>query len=156
MRHISVNNTNYVLFEPDEEALAKIAVEGGFRVQIEKQERVCLITLVPQARKPMFFDAADNRQTARLAAARTFVNGTTGMVFNTPFLIESFNGPAVQIRLVTEVRWDVARKYPQGPCETSVLMLFQQLVQDLATGMVGVCGMPPGAVQGPRAKIQSI
>jgi hypothetical protein len=32
-------------------------------------------------------------------------------------------------------------------------MLFQQLVQDLAAGMVGVCGMPQHAVQGPRSKV---
>ena len=154
MRHISVNNTNYVLFEPDEEALAKIAIEAGFRVQIEKQERVFLISLAPQVRKQMFFDAADTRQTGRLAAGRTFINGVSGAVYNTPFVLESLAGPGVRIRLATEVRWDVARKYPQGACETSLLMLFQQLVQDLAAGMVGVCGMPQSLVQGPRSKVQ--
>jgi hypothetical protein len=155
MRHFSVNNTNYVVFEPDEETIAKIAIEAGFRVQIERQERVLRILLLPQARKPMFFDAADTRQVARLAAARTFVNGLTGVVYNTPFVIESFTGPGVSVRLGTEMRWDQARKFPQGACETSVMVLFQQLVQDLAASMVGVCGMPQAAVQGPRPKVQS-
>jgi hypothetical protein len=156
MRHISVNNTNYVLFEPDEEALTKIAIEAGFRVQIEKQERVYLISLAPQVRKQMFFDAADTRQTGRLAAARTFINGVSGAVFNTPFVLEALAGPGVRIRLAIEVRWDLARKYPQGASETSLLMLFQQLVQDLAAGMVGVCGVPPHPAPSPTSKLKSI
>ena len=152
MRHFTVNNTAYVLFEPDEEEIARIAAEAGFRAQIERRERVFLISLMPAARKPMFFDAADSRQTARLAAARTFASGTTGAVYNTPFVLESFTGPGTAVRLATEVRWDLARKFPQGPCETSVLMLFQQLVQDLAAGMVGVCNLPTVS---PKSKGQS-
>ncbi len=143
MRHFSVNGTAYVLFEPDQEELTRIANESGFQVEIERQPRVLLLSLNPSVPRSVFFDAADTRQGARLAAARTFVNGTTGVVYNTPFVMESLAGPGINVRLCTEVRWDVARKFPRGACETSVLLLFQQLVQDLATGMVGVCGMPP-------------
>lgn len=142
MRHFTVNHTPYVLFEPDEEELTRIATEAGFQVEISRQPRVMLIGLVPMGNRSMFFDAADSKQTARLAAARTFTNGSTGVVFNTPFVLEGLTGPGVRVRLATEIRWDLARKFPQGPCETSILLLFQQLLQDLSTGMVGVCGVP--------------
>ncbi len=142
MRHFTVKNTAYVLFEPSEEELGRIASEAGFRAGIERRERVFLISLLPAERRPMFFDAADQRQAVRLAAARTFASGATGVVYNTPFVLESLTGPGVSVRLATEVRWDMARRFPQGPTEASLLALFQQLVQDLAAGMVGLCGLP--------------
>ena len=147
MRHFSVKNTAYVLFEPSEEELERIAREAGFKAGIEKRERSVLISLAPEQRKPMFFDAADQRQALRLAAARTFANGSTGVVFNTPFVLESISGALaggsnVSVRLPTEIRWDFARRFPHGPSEASLLSLFQQLVQDLSQGMVGLCGMP--------------
>lgn len=155
MRHISVRKTAYVVFEPDEEELARIARDAGFQAIVERQERVVLISLAPEERRPLFFDAADSRQGGRLAAARTFANGASGVVFNTPFVLEAAAGPdgsGVRIRLCTEVRWDIARKFPQGACETSLLALFQQLVQDLSAGMVGLCGLPPRAHAGVMAK----
>ena len=144
MRHFKVKNTAYVLFEPDEQELARVAGAAGFQVKIERRPRVLLISLVPKEERPMFFDAADRRQASRLAMARTFANGTTGVVFNTPFVLEPSPGSAagILLRMATEVRWDLARKFPQGPAESSVLSLFQQLVQDLAAGMVGLCGLP--------------
>jgi len=147
MRHLSINRTAYVLFEPDRDELLRIATEAGFQAEVERQKRVYLVSLVPVAARPMFFDAAETRQAPRLAAARTFVNGATGVVFNTPFVLEFLAGPRVRIRVSTEMRWDLARKFPQGACETSLLVLFQQLVQDLATGMVGVCGLATRARQ---------
>ncbi len=144
-----VSNTAYVLFEPDEEQLARIAAQAGFRVEIRQKERASLIALVPLGRRPMFFDATDARQAPKLAVARTFASAATGMVFNTPFVLESLTGPGVQVRLVKQVRWDQARKFPHGPSESSLLALFQQLVQDLATGMVGLCGA--SAVAKPRS-----
>jgi hypothetical protein len=143
MRHLSINGTSYVLFEPEQEELSRIAGEAGFQAEIEARERVVLISLLPVSPRAMFFDAADGRQGARLAAARTFADGLTGVVFNTPFVVEFLHGAGLRVRLSTEVRWDLARKFPQGACETSVLVLFQQLVQDLSSGMVGVCGAGP-------------
>ncbi len=145
MRHQSINGTAYVLFEPDREELLRIATEAGFQAEVERQQRVVLVSLLPIAPRPMFFDAAETRQTARLAAARTFVSGATGVVYNTPFAIEFLGGQGVRVRIGTEMRWDTARKFPHGACETSLLVLFQQLMQDLATGMVGVCGAAPKA-----------
>jgi len=147
MRYFTVNRTAYVLFEPDEEEVRAVAQNAGFQVWIERQERVMLINLVPGSRQAMFFDASDSRQTARLAAARTFASGMTGSVFNTPFALEPGPDGGVCVRLATEVRWDQARKFPQGPSETSILALFHQLVQDLASGMVGLCGAPPVQVK---------
>lgn len=145
MRHLSINGTAYVLFEPEADELLRIATEAGFQAEVERQQRVVLISLLPVAPRPMFFDAAEVRQAARLAAARTFVSGATGVVYNTPFVIEFLGGQGVRIRIGTEMRWDLARKFPHGACETSLLVLFQQLMQDLATGMVGVCGISPKA-----------
>ncbi len=142
MRHFKVKNTAYVLFEPDEEELTRIAGEAGFQAEVERRERVCMISLLPRERGSMFFDAADKRQAARLAVARTFASGSTGVVYNTPFVLETGAESRLSVRIATEVRWDAARKYPQGPTESSLLSLFQQLVQDLSTGMVGLCGTP--------------
>jgi hypothetical protein len=145
MRHLSINGTAYVLFEPERDELLRITTEAGFQAEVERQERVVLVSVLPVAPRPMFFDAAETRQAPRMAAARTFASGATGVVFNTPFVLEFLGGSSVRIRISTEIRWDVARKFPHGACETSLLVLFQQLVQDLATGMVGVCGMAPSA-----------
>jgi hypothetical protein len=140
MRHFTVNHTPYVLFEPDPEEIVRVAAEAGFQADIERRPRVLLIRLTAPGHRPMFFDAADPRQGARLASGRTFVSGSTGTVYNTPFVLDWNSGPGVVVRMCTEVRWDIARKYPHGPCETSLLLLFQQLAQDLAGGMVGMCG----------------
>lgn len=142
MRQFTVKNTEYLIFEPDQEELVRIAEESGFRVEIEQQARAWLISLFPEEPRPMFFDAADPRQVSLLAAARTFVSGTTGAVFNTPFSLEPGNGPGITVRMATEVRREMASKFPHGPIEASLLALFHQLVQDLAAGMVGVCGLP--------------
>ncbi len=142
MRHFKVKNTAYVLFEPEEEELLRIAGEAGFQAEIQRHERALLISLIPKEPRMMLFDAADRRQAARLALARTFASGPTGVVYNTPFVLEAATDARVAVRIATEVRWDTARKFPQGPSESSVLSLFQQLVQDLATGMVGLCGAP--------------
>ena len=142
MRQFTVKNTEYLLFEPDGEELARIGEKAGFQVEIEQRERALLISLFPEERRPMFFDAADPRQASLLAAARTFVSGATGVVFNTPFVLEPSNGPGITVRLPIELRRDLARKFPHGPSEASLLALFHQLVQDLAAGMVGVCGLP--------------
>lgn len=142
MELFTVKDTTYVLFEPDMEELQRIAAEAGFEAGITKQERALLISLLPEYRRPMFFDAADSRQTARLAEARTFVSGTTGAVFNTPFVLEPLSGPGITVRMATEVRQEVTRNFPLGPSEASLLALFHQLVEDLAAGMVGVCGLP--------------
>src|SRR5512140_1225923 len=99
MRHFSVNGSAYVLFEPDHEELTRVANESGFQIDIERQPRVLLITLTPAAPRPVFFDAADPRQASRLAAARTFVNGASGAIFNTPFAIETLAGPGIAVRL---------------------------------------------------------
>ena len=141
-----------MLFEPDEGELLRIAGDAGFQAQVEKRERVLLITLTGQAQRSMFFDAADKRQAARLAAARTFASGATGAVFNTPFAVEAGDDFALLVRMATEVRWDTARKYPQGPTESSILSLFQQLVQDLSTGMVGLCGRKTAAAAAVQPK----
>lgn len=147
MRHFSVRNTPYVLFEPEEEELVRIAAEAGFQAQVSRKQRALIIRLTPREPRSMFFDAADNRHCSRLAIARTFASGATGVVFNTPFVLESASESRISVRLSTELRWDVARRFPQGPTETSVLALFQQLVEDLAAGMVGLCGAaPPGQI----------
>lgn len=155
MRHISVNRTPYVLFEPDPDALVKIGTEAGFEVEIERLERVLLVILQPNPPRSLFFDASDTRQVSRLAAARTFANGTTGAVYNTPFALETRGNAGLVVRISTEVRWDQARKYPQGACETSLLLLFQQLVSDLASGMVGLCGVPPSGAASASDSLRS-
>ena len=143
MQLFTVKNTTYVLFELDPDELQRIAAEAGFQTEIQKQKRALLISLLPVQRQSMFFDAADPRQASRLAAARTFVSGSTGTVFNTPFALEPLSSAGIGVRLATEVRQDLTRKFPHGPSEASVVELFQQLVKDLAAGMVGVCGLPP-------------
>ncbi len=142
MREFVAKNTEYMIFEPDQVELVRIAEEAGFQVEIDRQQRAWLISLFPNERRPMFFDAADPQQTSLLAAARTFVSGSTGAVFNTPFSIEPSTGPGIVVRLSTEIRRDQARNLPHGPTEASLVALFQQVVQDLAAGMVGVCGLP--------------
>ncbi len=143
MQLFTVKDTTYVLFEPDQEELQQIAAEAGFQTEIQKQQRALLISLLPVERRPMFFDAANPRQVGRLAAARTFVSGSTGTVFNTPFALEPLSSAGIGVRLATEVRQDLTRSFPHGPSEASLMELFQQLVEDLAAGMVGVCGLPP-------------
>ena len=76
-------------------------------------------------RRHMFFDAADPRQAGRMAAARTFVSGNTGTVFNTPFALEALSSAGIGVRLATEVRQDLTRKFPHGPSEASLVELFQ-------------------------------
>ena len=143
MQLFTVKNTTYVLFEPDLEELQRIAAEAGFQAAIQKQKRALLISLLPGQQQSMFFDAADPSQVGRLAAARTFVSGSTGTVFNTPLALESLNGPGIGVRVATEVRQDLTHRFPHGPSDASLMELFQQLVEDLAAGMVGVCGLPP-------------
>ena len=141
----------YLLLELDPEFIGNIAKQAGFEFQIDDQRRVISLDLAAVDRQAplLLFDAADPGNLGWFSRCQFYVDGTSGLVLQTPLSIANQrdrNGRALPHALRVQITKELpgAFRMPgRQPVNEQVVyaVLFNLLNALLNTG-VGVCGGP--------------
>ncbi len=157
MQVLQAGRHKMLLLELDSEFVANIAKQAGFEFRIEEAKRSMLLDLTAAERQAplLLFDAADPGNLGWFSRCQFYVDGSTGVVLQTPIALANQRDPSGRA-LPNSVRIQISTELPSTfrlPGKTQVTeqmvyaVLFNLLNALMNTG-VGVCG---GAIVRPLA-----
>jgi hypothetical protein len=149
MQIVQAGERQLVLMEFDADMLRQGALETGFDCEVEDQSRgITLILDAPGREGPLLlFDAADPSNTGWFSRCTYYVDGVTGLVLQTPFLLANRRRPngsidprsiALQVRKELPVTFRFPARQPVN--EKSVYAVLFGFLKALQETGVGVCG----------------
>src|SRR6476646_4273781 len=89
MQVLEAGADKYLLLEIEPESVANIARQVGFEIKIDDGARVMSLELSASERQAplLLFDAADPGNLGWFSRCQFYVDGTTGLVLQTPIMI---------------------------------------------------------------------
>lgn len=151
MQVVSAGPHKYIWLELDPNILAEVARQAGFQCQVEVSKRALALALAAPGRKAplLLFDAADPANLGWFSRCQFYVDGQTGVVLQTPFVLGNQRDQSGAV-LRDAVRLQVLKELPvhfrlpgrQPVTEQTVYALVYNFLQALLNVGVAVCGGP--------------
>jgi hypothetical protein len=149
MQILQAGRHKFLLLELETEFLENIARQAGFEFKLEDQSRRILLDLSAEGRQAplLLFDAADPGNLGWFSRCQFYVDGTSGVVLQTPILIANQcdrSGRAlphavrIQINKELPVGFRLPNKAPVT--EQTVYAVLNSFLNALLNTGVGVCG----------------
>jgi len=149
MQLIQAGKHQLVALEFDPELLRQGVQEAGFDVEINDQPHVTTLTLRARERDTplLLFDAADPANTGWFSRCMFYVDGRTGAVLQTPFIVGNFydangrlNTKAVTVQILKELPQHFRLPGRQPVAEKAIYGVLFNFLNALQQVGVGVCG----------------
>jgi len=150
MQLIQAGKHQLVSLEFDQELLRQGAQETGFEIEIDDQPRVTNVTLRARERDTplLLFDAADPANTGWFSRCMFYVDGRTGAVLQTPFIVANqFDGQGrlstktLSLQILKELPQHFRLPGRQPLAEKAIYAVLFNLLNALQKVGVGVCGV---------------
>jgi hypothetical protein len=149
MQVLQAGSHKLLLLELDSEAIGNVVRQAGFAYKIDDTRRALVLDLTAAERQTplLLFDAADPSNLGWFSRCQFYVDGTTGVVLQTPIQLANHRDRAGHL-LPNSIRLQINKELPAGfrlpgkqPVNEQVLygLLFNFLTA-LTNGGVGVCG----------------
>ena len=151
MQLLQAGSHRLVLLEYDLEALASIAQQTDFQVEIQETPRAVTLDIWTEKRQIplLLFDAAEPANLGWFSRCQFYVDGATGNVLQTPITVGNKRDragnllpDALRLRLAKEVPANFRLPGKQALSEQVVYGLLFNLLQALQQVGVAVCGGP--------------
>ena len=151
MQLLHAGEHQLILLEIESDLLKQGASEAGFNCQVTDHDRIVTVDLEARDRETplLLFDASDPGNTGWFSRCQFYVDGRTGAVLQTPFLIANRKerngrlakkGLRLQIRKELPVHFRLPGRQPVN--EKSLYSVFFNFLHALTDIGVGVCGAP--------------
>jgi len=140
-----------VLLEYDLEALAQVAAQADFQVEIQETERAVVLDIWTEKRAVplLLFDAAEPANLGWFSRCQFYIDGATGNVLQTPISVGNKRDrqgnilpDALRVRLAKEVPANFRLPGRQPLSEQVIYGLLFNLLQAFQQIGVAVCGGP--------------
>ncbi|MDR3717351.1 MAG: hypothetical protein P4K98_01015 [Bryobacteraceae bacterium] len=150
MQLIQAGKHQLVALEFDQELLRQGAQETGFEIEIDDQPRVTNVTLRARERDTplLLFDASDPANTGWFSRCMFYVDGRTGAVLQTPFIIANYIDPqgrlstkALSLQILKELPQHFRLPGRQPLAEKAIYAVLFNFLNALQKVGVGVCGI---------------
>ena len=154
MQLIQAGKHQLVSLDFDHDQLRAGAQETGFEIEIDEQPRLINVQLrAPDRDGPLLlFDASDNGNTGWFSRCAFYVDGRTGAVLQTPFIVGNHfdtrgrpSPKALSVQIYKELPPHFRLPGRQPLAEKAICGVFFNLLNALQKVGVGVCGT--GAVK---------
>lgn len=151
MQLLQAGTHRLVLLEYDLEALASVAQQTDFQVEIQETTLAVTMDIWTEKRQVplLLFDAAEPANLGWFSRCQFYVDGATGNVLQTPISVGNKRDrsgnllpDALRVRLAKEVPADFRLPGKQALNEQVVYGLLFNLLQALQQVGVAVCGGP--------------
>ena len=149
MQVLQAGSHKLILLELDSEFVANLVKQAGFEYRIEDKRRGLTLDLMATDRQAplLLFDAADPGNLGWFARCQFYVDGTTGMVLQTPISIANLKDRSGRT-LPNSLRLQITKELPtsfrlpgkQPVTEQMVYAVLYNLLNALLNTGVGVCG----------------
>lgn len=165
MQLLHAGTHQFLLLELESDLLKQGAAEMGFGCEVEDHGRIVTLDLdAPERESPLLlFDASDPGNTGWFSRCQFYVDGRTGTVLQTPFLLAnrkerggraSKKSVRLQIRKELPVHFKLPGRQPVNEKTTySVLFNFLNALQNVGVGLCGGTLLAPlaGRADAPSA-----
>jgi hypothetical protein len=150
MQLIQAGKHQLVSLEFDPETLRQSAQETGFEIGIDDQPRVTNVNLRARDRDTplLLFDASDPANTGWFSRCMFYVDGRTGAVLQTPFIIANQfdlqgrpNPKALSLQILKELPQHFRLPGRQPLAEKAIYAVLYNFLNALQQVGVGVCGV---------------
>ena len=150
MQLIQAGKHQLVLLEFDQELLRQGAQETGFEIEIDDQPRVTNVTLRARERDTplLLFDASDPANTGWFSRCMFYVDGRTGAVLQTPFVVGNYydgsgrlSTKALSLQILKELPQHFRLPGRQPLAEKAIYAVLFNFLNALQKVGVGVCGI---------------
>jgi hypothetical protein len=162
MQLIQAGRHQLVALEFDAELLRQGARETGFEIEIDDQPRVTNVTLKARERDTplLLFDASDPANTGWFSRCMFYVDGRTGAVLQTPFIVANVldvqgrpNPRSLSLQILKELPQHFRLPGRQPLAEKAIYAVLYNFLNALQKVGVGVCGM--GSVRAVAGRIDA-
>lgn len=148
MRFLQAGEQQLVALDPDGEIIQQLVEQAGFTCKITSQERRVILELrVKDSQEPLLlFDALDPANLGWFSRCQFYVDGNSGVVLQTPFLLANFydgDTPArdcLLLALSTELPAEFRLPGKRSLSEQVVYTLLYNLLSALRDSGVAICG----------------
>jgi hypothetical protein len=150
MQLIQAGKHQLVSLEFDQELLRQGAQETGFEIEIDDQPHVTNVTLRARERDTplLLFDASDPANTGWFSRCLFYVDGRTGVVLQTPFIVGNYydgqgrlSTKALSLQILKELPQHFRLPGRQPLAEKAVYAVLFNFLNALQKVGVGVCGI---------------
>lgn len=151
MQLLQAGEQRLVLLEYDLEALASVAQQTDFQVEIQETSRAVILDIWTEKRQVplLLFDAAEPANLGWFSRCQFYIDGATGNVLQTPISVGNKRDrsgnllpDALRLRLAKEVPENFRLPGKQPLNEQVVYGLLFNLLQAFQQVGVAVCGGP--------------
>jgi hypothetical protein len=151
MQRLQAGEQRLVLLEYDLEALASVAQQADFQVEIQETTRAVILDIWTEKRQVplLLFDAAEPANLGWFSRCQFYVDGATGNVLQTPISVANKRDragnllpDALRLRLAKEVPENFRLPGKQPLSEQVIYGLLFNLLQAFQQVGVAVCGGP--------------
>lgn len=149
MQVLQAGPHKYLLLEFELQTLLAVAKQAGFECRIEENSRCIVMDLSAEGRKAplLLFDAADPGNLGWFSRCQFYVDGQTGTVLQTPFVVSNVRERSGRVK-PNAVRVSVFKELPasfrlpgkQPVTEHMVYAVLFNFLTALRDVGVGVCG----------------
>lgn len=162
MQLIQAGKHQLVALEFDAELLRQGAQETGFEIEIDDQPRVTNVTLKARERDTplLLFDASDPANTGWFSRCMFYVDGRTGAVLQTPFIVANVldvqgrpNPRSLSLQILKELPQHFRLPGRQPLAEKAIYAVLYNFLNALQKVGVGVCGA--GSVRAVAGRIDA-
>ena len=157
MQVVQAGNHQLITLELDAELVSKIAQQSGFACRLVENKRGLIVELTAEGREGplLLFNATDPANLGWFSRCQFYVEGLTGAVLQTPFVIGNLADRSGR-PLSNSVRLQIAKELPatfrlpgrQQVTEPLVYSVFANVLAALTQTGVAICG---GSVVKPLA-----
>jgi len=140
-----------VLLEYDLEAIAAVAAQNDFQVEINETPRAIILDIWTEKRKVplLLFDAAEPANLGWFSRCQFYIDGANGNVLQTPISVGNkrdrsgnLQPDALRVRLAKEVPASFRLPGKQPVSEQVIYGLLSKLLEAFQQQGVAVCGGP--------------
>lgn len=149
MQVLQAGEHKLLLLELDSEFISGIAKQLGFEFRIDEASRSLMLDLSANDRQAplLLFDAADPGNLGWFSRCQFYVDGTTGMVLQTPLSIANQRDRggrtlpnAIRLRIAKEIPATFRMPGKQAVNEQLIYAVLYNFLNALMNVGVGVCG----------------
>ncbi len=149
MQVLQAGQHKLLLLELDPEFLGNIAKQAGFDYTLQETDRTVTLDLTAADRQAplLLFDAADPGNLGWFSRCQFYVDGSTGMVLQTPIMVANQRDRsghmlpnALQVQIAKEISTNFRLPGKQAVTEQMVYAVLYNLLNALMNVGVGVCG----------------
>ena len=151
MQYVQAGKHKLVQLEFDIEFLTGLVTQAGFEFRVQDWRRSLVLDLTATERQAplLLFDAADPANLGWFSRCQFYVDGKTGAVLQTPFLVANqrersgrIMPNAIRIQVAKELPYDFRLPGRQPVSEQVIYAVLFNFLNALQNVGVGLCGGP--------------